>query len=95
MPPKRSQKRQKSPGHEGKVLLAIKALKNESASSQRQAAAIYTTPRTTLRDRLKGVSYRDTRNGRHKLTQEEEEDSLTRWILDMDSCGAAPRPATV
>jgi hypothetical protein len=30
----------------------------------------------------------------HKLTQLED-DSLTEWILSMDSRGAAPRPSTV
>lgn len=35
-----------------------------------------------------------TRNGRHRLTQEEE-DSITQWIFSKDARGAAPRPATV
>jgi hypothetical protein len=77
MPPKRAEKRQKSPGREGRILLAIKAIKNHEIPSQRQAAAIFKIPLTTLQDRLNGVAYKgDTRNGRHKLTQEEE-DSLT------------------
>jgi hypothetical protein len=36
----------------------------------------------------------DTRPNGHKLTQLEE-DSITEWILSMDTRGAAPRPATV
>ena len=80
MPPKRTEKRQKLSGQEGRVLLAIKAIKNHEIPSIRQAATTFQIPWSTLRDRLKGVTYQgDMRANGHKLTQEEE-DSLTQWI---------------
>ena len=73
----------------------MKNVKNHEVRSQREAAEVFRIPRATLRDRLKGCVYQDnTRANSHKLTQEEE-DSLTQWILSMDSRGAAPRPSTV
>lgn len=95
MPPIRAQKRQKSPGQEGRVLLAIKAIKNEEVTSGRKAADIYTVPETTIRKRRASGTYRsETRANSHKLTQEEE-DSLTEWMFSIDARGVAPRPATV
>ena len=61
---------------EGKIELAISDLKNGRIRSIREAARIYTIPRATLQDRMKGVQYRQiTRANHHKLTQSEE-DSL-------------------
>lgn len=52
-------------------------------------------PRTTLRDRLHGHTFRaETRANGHKLSTNEEE-SLLQWILSMDKRGAPPRPAVV
>lgn len=48
MPPKSAEKRQKSPGREGRISLALKAIKNNEIPSQRQAAAIFQIPVTTL-----------------------------------------------
>ena len=63
--------------------------------SIRAAAKIYDVPFSTLQARHTGRSSRvDTRLSGHKLTQLEE-DSLTEWIISMDTRGAAPRPATV
>jgi hypothetical protein len=95
MPPIRSEKSQKSMEQEGRVLLAIEAIQNQKISSIRDAARTYSIPFSTLRTRLHGVSHRaTTRANCHKLTQTEEE-SLLRWIISMDSRGAAPRPTMV
>ena len=52
-------------------------------------------PRTTLRNRLHGATFRaEARANNHKLTVFEEE-SLLQWILSLDRRGAAPQHATV
>ena len=55
----------------------------------------FNVPRSTLRRRLHGLQNRATsRANSHKLTETEEE-TLRKWILDLDDRGAAPRPSTV
>ncbi|KAJ5799040.1 uncharacterized protein N7503_006545 [Penicillium pulvis] len=95
MPPIRSESWQKSANQEGKILLALKDIKNGRILSIRAAAKLYEIPRATLQTRTQGVaSIVERRPPGHKLTQLEE-DSLTEWILSLDTRGAAPRPATV
>jgi DDE superfamily endonuclease/Tc5 transposase-like DNA-binding protein/Psq-like protein len=95
MPPKRSESWQKAANQEGKVLLALEDIKKGQIKSLRAAAKLYEIPFSTLQERAAGVSSRvDIYHHRQKLTQLEE-DSLTKWILSMDSRGAAPRPSTV
>jgi hypothetical protein len=95
MPPIRSESRQKSANQEGKISLALSDIKYGRVKSIREAARLYAIPRATLQTRAHGVvSMIERRHPRHKLTQLEE-DSLTEWILSMDTRGAAPRPATV
>ena len=95
MPPKSRQKSRNLIEQEGKLLLAISALKKQEISSVRQAARVYTVPESTLRDRLHGsINRAEKRANGHKMTQNEE-DSLVQWILSMDRRGAAPRPAHV
>jgi hypothetical protein len=80
---------------EGKILLALDDIKNGRIKSIRAAAKLYAIPRSTLQTRAHGtVSRADTRPNGYKLTPYEE-DSLTEWIISMDSRGAAPRPSTV
>jgi hypothetical protein len=95
MPPIRSESWLKSANQEGKVSLALDDIKNGRIQSIRAAAKLYEIPRATLQTRAHGVvSMVERRHPRHKLTQLEE-DSLTEWIISMDTRGAAPRPATV
>jgi hypothetical protein len=95
MPPIRKRKPSKSAEIEGKIQLAISDLKNGNISSIREAVRIYTIPRTTLQDRLKGTQYQSAkRANNHKLTEFEEE-SLVKWILDLDRRGLPPRPSMV
>jgi hypothetical protein len=95
MPPKRAQSGRNSVEQEGRLLLAIQAIKNKEITSIREVARRFNVPRTTLRDRVTGHQFRpESRANSHKLTQTEEE-SLKRWILSMDSRGAAPRPTSV
>jgi len=95
MPPIRSQSSQKLANQEGKVLLALSDLQNDRVKSIRAAAKLYDIPYRTLAARANGRAARvDKRPSGHKLTQLEE-DSLSEWILSMDSRGAAPRSSTV
>lgn len=95
MPPIRSQSSRNSTEQEGRILLAIQAIKNQEISSIREAAHHFQVPRSTLQRRLTGDVFRsESRANNHKLSQIEEE-SLVQWILSMDSRGAAPRPTTV
>uniref|UniRef100_A0A093Y7T1 HTH psq-type domain-containing protein n=1 Tax=Talaromyces marneffei PM1 TaxID=1077442 RepID=A0A093Y7T1_TALMA len=55
MPPIRKKDPLKSAQIEGKIELAISDLKNGRIRSIREAARIYTIPRTTLQDRLNGI----------------------------------------
>ncbi|OQE11280.1 hypothetical protein PENFLA_c074G06585, partial [Penicillium flavigenum] len=95
MPPIRSQSSRNSIEKEGRILLAIQAIQNKEISAIREAARRFQVPESTLRTRLRGITFRaETRANGHKLTQIEEE-SLQKWILSMDSRGSAPRPSTV
>ena len=95
MPPIRSKNKQDSILQEGRIELAIQAIQNKTISSIRAAAQAYDVPRSTLRDRVAGHSFRSTRDAAcYKLTQIEE-DTLTQWILSMDDRGAAPRHSAV
>ena len=91
MPPKS----RNSIEQEGRVLLAISAIKKDEVHNIREAARVYNVPRTTLQRRLNGHTFRpEQRANSHKLTPNEEE-SLVRWILSLDQRGAAPRPAHI
>ncbi len=95
MPPKRAESRQKAIEQEGRILLALQAYKKGQIKSLRAAAQLYDVPKSTLYTRAAGTLSRvDKRSSLYKLTQLEE-DSLTEWIISMDSRGAAPRPSTV
>jgi hypothetical protein len=93
MPPKARINSKNSVEQEGRIILAISALKKQEIRNVREAARVYNVPRTTLQRRLNGQSFRaETRANGHKMTQNEEE-SLIRWILSMDQRGAALRPS--
>lgn len=95
MPPKTRTITRNSAEQEGRILLAISALKKKEISAISRAAQIFNVLRSTLRDPLKGSKYRnEARANGHIMTQNEEE-SLIRWILSMDQRGAAPRPSHV
>ena len=84
-----------SSNQEGRILLAINAIKQGQFQSVRAAAASYDIPRTTLRDRIHGMaSRRDSIPNLQKLTPYEES-ALVRYILNLDSRGFPPRPQGV
>ena len=95
MPPTRSQNRRKLTEQEGRILLAIQAIKKQEKLSIREAARIYDIPHTTLYARLRGRQNRvELRANSFKLT-EIEENSLKKWVISIDVRGAAPRPTIV
>jgi predicted HTH domain antitoxin len=55
MPPIRTGRRLKLVEQEGRIELAIQALRNKKIASITKAARVYEVPRTTLRDRVKGI----------------------------------------
>jgi hypothetical protein len=84
-----------SSNQEGRILLAIYAIKQGQFQSVRAAAASYDIPRTTLRDRIHGMtSRRDSTPNLQKLSPYEES-ALIQYILDLDSHGFPPRPQVV
>ena len=95
MPPICSRSSQDLVRQGGKISLALQDLQNGQIKSIRAAAKLYDIPYRTLAARASGRAARvDTRWHSHKLTQLEE-DSLSEWIISIDTRGAAPRPATI
>jgi hypothetical protein len=84
-----------SSNQEGRILLAIQAIKQGNCQTVQAAAVSYDVPRTTLRDRIRGItSRRDSTPNSRKLTPYEES-ALVQYILDLDSRGFPPRPQAV
>ena len=76
---------------ETRFTLALQAIQGPIKMPVRSAAKAYDIPESSLRLRIKGtISIAERRNGRHRLTQTEEE-MLIRYILDLDSRGFPPR----
>lgn len=96
MPPKAHQNSKNLAHQEGRILLAISAIKNrENPLTIRKAARLYDVPFTTLQNRLRGtIAQIERRPSGHKLTITEEE-TLLQWILSRDRRGMPPRPAAV
>ena len=94
MPPIRTRSSRNSIEQEGRILLAIQAIKKQEISTIHEAVRHFEVPKSTLH-RLNSTPNRaETRANNYKLTEIEEE-SLQRWIISLDDRGAAPRPTTV
>jgi hypothetical protein len=80
---------------EGRIALALDALKQGHFTSFKAAARSYNVQWKTLSRRVRGQLPRyDTRPTNCKLTAIEEL-TLVNWILSMDQRGLAPRPDSV
>jgi hypothetical protein len=76
---------------EGRIELAIQAFKLRQFKSLRLAADAYNVPRPTLQRRYNGTLARaNCQPNCQKLTATEEQ-TIVRYILDLDSRGFAPR----
>ena len=96
MPPIRSQNARKSTEQEERALLGIEAIQKKQILSIREAARQYNVPpTTTLQRRLAGITNRsNTRANGYKLSDLEDQ-SFLKWVVSMDSRGAAPRQSHV
>ncbi|KKA22176.1 Transposase [Rasamsonia emersonii CBS 393.64] len=95
MPPKSRLSSRDLVEQEGRIQLAISALKNNEIPSVRRAAEVFNVPKSTLHDRLTGHHFRiEQRANGHRLSQTQE-DALIQWILSRDSRGVPPRPSHV
>jgi hypothetical protein len=89
MPPQRSDKKRKLIEQEGHLSLAIQAIKNGKYPSAAAAARSFKILVSTLKARINGrESATEKRHNRFIFT-EIEEGSIEKWLLDMDSRGAA------
>jgi hypothetical protein len=95
MPPKARQAPRNLVEQEGRIQLAISALKKQEISSIRRAATTFNVPLSTLHNRLSGRQHRiEQRANGHRLSKNQEA-SLVEWILSRDARGVAPRPSHV
>jgi hypothetical protein len=95
MPPIRNKNSRNSIEQEGRILLAISNLKNGEISSIREAARVFQVPRSTLCDRYHGIQMKAEKRATGLKLSTNEEESLVRWILDLDKRGLPPRPSLV
>lgn len=80
---------------EGRILLAIQALKLGQFKSVRAAAKVFEVSHVTLSRRVNGIpSQRDSLSNTQRLTLREEE-TIIQYILELDSRGFPPRPQVV
>ena len=81
MPPIRTKNSRNSIEQEGRLLLAIQAIKKQEIHSIREAVRCFNVPKSTLLRCLNNTpNQTETRANNHKLTEIEEE-SLQKWII--------------
>jgi hypothetical protein len=91
MPPNGSKTSKNLVEQEGRLDAAIYAYKNGQIPSIRKAAATFNVPYATFCYRLRGrITKKKKDISQCKLTAGEEE-SLVKWILDLDKRGRPPR----
>jgi hypothetical protein len=85
----------KSSNKDGRLLLAIEAIKNGQIQSIRDGAEYFDVSSTTLACQINGrPQRRDCTPNSRKLTPYEEE-AIVQYILDLDLRGFPPRPRDV
>ena len=76
---------------EGRIELALSAYNDNQFRSLWRASQAFSVPHSTLTRRYNGIPFRpNTRPNSHKLTATEEQ-TIVRYILDLDSRGFTPR----
>ena len=81
--------------NEGRIVLAVQAIKQGRVSSMRAAAQTYDISKSTLRRRVQGINARrDSVPMNRKLTTTEES-TLIEWILSMDQRGLLVRSDSI
>jgi len=72
---------------EGRINLAINSIQKKHFSSQRRAVRIFKAPRTTMRDRIKGVLPKSESGRDRRLLRPTEEEELIKWIRSIEQRG--------
>lgn len=91
MPRNNRRSREELIKQEGRIQLAINALKNHEISSVRRAAAVFHVPRGTLRDRLQDQQNQQELYNQNIRLSKTQEDYLVQQIISRDERGYAPR----
>jgi predicted HTH domain antitoxin len=87
--------REINPQQEGRLVLAINALKKGQITSVCKASRLYDVPRATLQDRLRGCTERESIRVNGLRLRKTEEETLKKWIILLALRGAAPRPIAI
>ena len=80
---------------EGRIALALEALKQGYFTSVTAAAKSYDVPKSTFQNRVNGVPMQINHRPPNCKLSIIEETTLVEWILSMDQRGLAPRPDSV
>jgi hypothetical protein len=80
---------------EGRIALAMEALKQGHFASVRAAARAYNMPHSTLQNRVNGHPMQYNRRSPNCKLTITEETTLVQWILSIDQRGLVPRPDAV
>jgi predicted HTH domain antitoxin len=81
--------------NEGRLQLAVNALKKDQITSVREAARLYNVPRSTLQARYKDRLQRSYKRAHNTKLSETKEITLREWIISMDKRGCPVRPSMV
>jgi hypothetical protein len=87
--------RQKAIEREGRIVLAINALKKGQIATIRQASRLYDVPLMTLYNHLNGRPGQTTTRANGLQLIKTKEESLKNWIISLASHGATPRPSAI
>ena len=80
---------------EGRIALALEALKQGYFTSARAAAKAYDVPKSTFQNRVNGIPMQLQHRPPNCKLSIAEETTLVQWILSMDQRGLSPRPDSV
>jgi helix-turn-helix, Psq domain len=80
---------------EGKILLAMQAIRLGQIKCMRVAAKTFEVPYITLRRRMKGISSRSDSTPNSRKLSSLEESALIQYILELDLRGFSPRPSEI
>jgi len=80
---------------EARIILAIEAIRTSKKLSKRSTAKIYKVPEVILRHRMAGRTHRPKIKANCYKLNDLKEDTIIRYILDLDSRGFAPRLSSV
>ena len=80
---------------EGRILLAIQAIKQGQIQSIRTAASMYDIPYTSLHKRINGIPSRHDSIPNNRRLSSQEESAIIRYILKLNLRGFSPQPSEV